>query len=439
KFASDLLGARREDEVPALFWTGIALMVTFGLLGGSIFALICPLLVHHILKIPLNLQREALTAFYLLATALPLGISYGGLNAMLAAYQRFDLINLVRSPNAIISSLGPLLVLPFTHSIAVIIAVLLLNQVATWIFYFACCAYALPGVRKSVTLKLSLVRGLVSFGGWETSSNLFGGIIQTADRFMLAAMTSLGAVSFYVVPARVLNKLHLIPTRICAVLYPAFANSLAEDSERTRQLFSRGAKLMTLAIFPIVLVIVVFARDLLTLWIGASFAEHSAVVLRLLAMSVLADSLGGLGATLVSAAHRPDINAKIHAVLLPVYLGFAVVMIRRYGVAGAAAASLLRAAVDSLAHWVTARSVLASHEGLTMRLGYFLLGALSSMAIAVLPLGLEAKCVAVVGAIAILYCAAWLLLLDDGDRRAVVKYLGAGRIRVPVATAGAVE
>lgn len=439
KFASDLLGARREEEVPALFWTGLALMTAFGLLGASVFALICPLLAHHILKIPLNLQHEALIAFYLLAIALPIGISAGAMRAMLAAHQRFDLITLVQSPNAIISSVGPLLVLPFTHNIAMIIAVLLVNLVATWIFYFACCAYGLRSFLREISLKPSLVRGLLSFGGWETGSNVFGVITNTADRFMLAAMTSIGAVSFYVVPARILNKLYLIPALIWSVLYPAFAHSFAEDSARTRILFARGVKLIVLGLFPIVLMTVAFARELLTLWIGAGFASHSAVVLQLLALSVIAGGVGGIAATLVSAAHRPDINAKIHAALLPVYLGLAVLMIRRYGVAGAAAASLARAVVDSVAHWVTARSVLSFHRGLAMRFGYFLIAAFSSMAIAVLPLGLEARCLAVAAVIAILYAAAWFVLLDDGDRRAISEYLSTGLTQTPVAILGAVD
>jgi O-antigen/teichoic acid export membrane protein len=439
RFASDLLGARREDEVPALFWTGLALMTAFGLLGASVFALVCPLLAHHILKIPLNLQHEALIAFYLLAIALPIGISVAGMTAMLTAYQRFDLITLVRSPNAIISSFGPLLVLPFTHNIAVIIAVLVVNLVATWIFYLACCAHALAGLLREVSLKPSLVRGLLSFGGWETGANFFGVIPDTIVRFMLAAMTSLGSVSFFVVPARILTKLHLIPALICSVLYPAFAHSLAEDGVRTRLLFGRGVKLILLALFPIVLVAVVFARELLTLWIGVSVANHSAVVLQLLALSVIADGIGMIAATLVSAAHRPDINAKIHAALLPAYIVFALFMIRKYGVTGAAAPCLARAAVDSVAHWVTARSVLSSDGGLTMRLGYFFVAAFSSMAIAVLPLGLESKCLAVAGVIAILYAAAWFVLLDDGDRRAFSIYFSTGLTRSPVAILGAVD
>ena len=74
-----------------------------------------------------------------------------------------------------------------------------------------------------------------------------------------------------------------------------------------------------------------------------------------------------------------------------------------------------------------------------MRLGYFLVAALSSMAIAVLPLGLEAKCLAVAVVIAILYAAAWFVLLDEGDRRAIFGYLSTGLTRNPLAILGAAD
>jgi O-antigen/teichoic acid export membrane protein len=439
KFASQFLAERRETEIPELFWTSICLLAGLGVFGALILAFICPLLVHHILKIPLPLQGETIDAFYLMALGLSMGISTGGLGAMLAAYQRFDLINLVRSPNAIISSIGPILVLPFSHSIAVIVGVLVLNQFATLVAYSILLRHAAPGLLSEFRAKPALVKGLLSFGGWETASNLLIGSGSTVDRFLLAAITSIGAVSFYVVPSRILNKLRLIPWFVTWVLYPAFAHSLAEDRERARMLFDRGVKLIALSLFPIVLVAVVFSRELLTLWMGASFAGHATVVLQLFALSVLADGIGWVGATLVSAAHRPDINAKIHGALLIPGLGLTLVMIKWYGADGAAAACLVRTVVDSIAHWVTARTVLPSASLLDARLGCFLLAAVSSMAIAVLPLDLEAKVLAVAAIIAGIYSAAWFMLLNESDRSVIQGYLRDLRAPAKVKIAQAVD
>jgi O-antigen/teichoic acid export membrane protein len=440
KFISDLLGAQRDAEVPVMFWTGFALIGALGAVGGLLFASICPLLVRNVLRIPPALQQQTIEAFYLMAIGLPFAVSSGALNSVLEAYQHFDLSNLVRSPNAIISSLGPLVVLPFSHSIAAIVAVLLVNLIATWVAYFLFSVRAAPRLLKNVRFEFRLVRGLVGFGGWETATNLFGGLTHTVDRFLIAAMVSIGAVSFYVVPARILAKLHVVHGFVCSVLYPAFAHSLVENPERTRTLFQRGTKFIVLLVFPIVLTAVVFARELLTVWMGASFASRATVVLQLLALSVVVDAIGGIAGTLVSASHRPDINAKIHAVLLPIYLGFAILMIQWYGVEGAATACLARACVDSLAHWVSARMVLPSQSGrLSLRLACFLAAAFACMTIAVLPLDLEAKALMVAAAIASLYAGAWLQLLNQSDREAIHSYLSGLRAPPRVKIAGIVE
>jgi hypothetical protein len=100
-------------------------------------------------------------------------------------------------------------------------------------------------------------------------------------------------------------------------------------------------------------------------------------------------------------------------------------MVYWHGAEGAAVACLVRTGLDAAANWIAARIMLPqiAHGG--RRVGWFMLAALSSMATAALPLDLEAKCLMVAGIIAILYAAAWIALLDNGDRQVVREGLNA--------------
>src|SRR5712692_12030509 len=85
KLVADRLGAREEDSIPPLAWTSLLLMFLVGILGGLFTLLISPWLVHHALKVPAMLQREALRSFYLLAVSIPVVTVTAGLRGILEA------------------------------------------------------------------------------------------------------------------------------------------------------------------------------------------------------------------------------------------------------------------------------------------------------------------------------------------------------------------
>ena len=84
-------------------------------------------------------------------------------------------------------------------------------------------------------------------------------------------------------------------------------------------------------IFAPVLFIVLFAREILTFWIDASFASHSAIILSWLAVGVLFSSVARIPWTLLIAAHRPDVLGKLPALEVPFYLAFLYLGIRYFG------------------------------------------------------------------------------------------------------------
>src|SRR6266481_6770702 len=67
KFVSDKLGTSEEHLIPSLVCTSLLLMLLLGILGAFITLGLSPWLTHRMLKIPQELQAEALHGFYLLA------------------------------------------------------------------------------------------------------------------------------------------------------------------------------------------------------------------------------------------------------------------------------------------------------------------------------------------------------------------------------------
>jgi O-antigen/teichoic acid export membrane protein len=422
KLASDRLATHRDNEVRDLFWTCLALMAALGVIGSLCFVAACPLLVH-LLRVPADLRHETLDAFYLLAIGLPIGMMVTPLSGMLAAHQRFGLINAVRSPNTMWSSLAPLLVLPFSHSIVPIVGVLLIGHAVTAAVYFAFCMREMNGSWHRIRVRRALMPALLGFGGWVSVSSVALLIMHTIDRFALSAMVSVTAVAFYVVPYRVLHKLRGVHGLIRSVLYPAMAFRFAEERARATALFERGAKAVLVVVFPIALLMVTFGGNALALWMGAEFARHSTTILRILAVAALLDSIAQLTSLMFGAAHRPDLVAKLRAVELPIYLALMVLLIWSHGAEGAALACAALAGFDAFVLLIIARSwipELATVANSTMRM---LAGATACLLLAMVPAGLAGRIATVAIMFAVLAPLMWLVLMNDEDRAFVRSYL----------------
>ena len=86
---SERLGQGDEQGIPVVVWTALTVMTALGIVAGGIIAVIAPLLVHSLLKIPPALQNETRNAMYLLAGTIPFVLLIAGLAGILSALQRF--------------------------------------------------------------------------------------------------------------------------------------------------------------------------------------------------------------------------------------------------------------------------------------------------------------------------------------------------------------
>jgi O-antigen/teichoic acid export membrane protein len=156
-------------------------------------------------------------------------------------------------------------------------------------------------------------------------------------------------VTYYVVPFEIVARLSIIPISLSITLFPAFS-TLKETKDRYKlgMLFAYSIKYILLILGPIVIVIELFAKEILQIWLGAEFAMKSPIILQLLAFAVLINSLGQIPFALLQGLGRPDVPAKFHLFELPVYTVGAWLLINHWGIVGAAVAWTIRVTLDAI-------------------------------------------------------------------------------------------
>lgn len=337
---------RGSTEVGAAARTTLLLLACVGVIVAALLIVTGPLLLTDVLHLGDTQWSEAQTSLLLVAGTVPFVVISAGLRGILEGHRRFDLTNLVRIPNGVFTYAGPALVIPFSGGLAAAFAVLGITRA------LGCIAYALLVVRLDSRL---LVRGEVRPGqilqivrraSWMTVSNVVNPLMTYADRYLIANLLTLAAVSYYAAPYDLVTRLTVLSAAIAGVLFPAFAGAHAHTPGSAGHLYSSGLRYVLLLTFPIVAVTVTFAHDGLALWLGSDVAAHSTRVLQLLAYGAFCNALAAIPYALIQAIGRPAVTALVNLAELPLYLAAVVVLAPTLGIEGVAGAWAGRTFID---------------------------------------------------------------------------------------------
>lgn len=367
KLLSETMAVGHFQSAANLIGTAMISMLLLGMcFGGALFA-VSPWLTHSVLKVPPDMQSETLRSLPLLALAVPFVTVTCGLRGVLEAQQNFAAVNVLRAGLGAVSYLGPLAVLPFSHSLFPVILTLSVARILSCALHFWVCRLCVPVFSHAAVWDPQAFRALLGFGSWLTVSNILSPLMVYLDRFLIGALISVSAVTYYAAPFDAVTKLWLVPSALAGVLFPAFSEALALDNrERANSLYERSLAATFAILFPCILVIVLFAPEGLRLWLGADFARHSATTLRILAIGVFTNSLANMPYALIQASGRPDITAKLHLVEVPCYLALLYLGIRARGIEGAAFVWTLRLSIEAAILFFLLRSCLPSRLSIAM-------------------------------------------------------------------------
>lgn len=428
KFVAEAMGKGEQDQVPRVVWTAVTVEALLGIAGAVVLALITPLLVGRVLDVPPGLLAEAKTTFYLLALSVPVVLVSSSFRGVLAAAQRFDLVNAVTIPTGCASYLLPLVGLALGFNLPGIVVLILMVRIGGLAAFAGFSLRAVPGLR-SYSASLAVFPRLLTFGGWVMVTSVVSPILVYFERFLIGSLLSVSALAFYSAPYEMVARLTIVPGSLAMTLFPAFsALQGVQNRQRLATAFARSVKYVLLTLGPIALVIALFARDILQLWLGADFAKESATVLQLLALGVLINSLAHSPFALLQGVGRPDLPAKFHLLELPVYVGLAWVLVSKLGIAGAALAWTIRVTLDALLLFAAAFRTcrlpprLFAENGLTRTLFALvgLGGAACTLRVLTGSLPVFAQPLLLIGPFALFAWLVWRRILDGADRGAIL-------------------
>jgi O-antigen/teichoic acid export membrane protein len=347
---SRALAEESAPETEKIVGTAFTLFAAIGSVGGVALAILVPVLVNQVLRIPADLRPVAATALWLSAVGLGLNLVFAVFNAIPYALQRYDVIAGRLVGLSLVSTAATVVYVLVQASLTGVMVIQVVAGLAGTVLYFAVSRRQLAGIRLWPGFDRGTFRRLASFTAFKSLGDAALIFEGRFDQFAIGSLLSIGAVGVYAVPAIACQRILQLLGEVAAPMYPRM--SAARDDSARREVLVRGSRLVALAAAPMTAVLLVLAEPILRTWIGGDqgllVAREATGAFRLLAGAMFLQAVVVVAGLYCESIQRPVVNNSFTVLGAVVLVPAVLLAIPRYGIAGAAGAVLLMSLVQSI-------------------------------------------------------------------------------------------
>lgn len=358
RFVADA-SARGTERLRQIILSAVLSQSVMGLIAGFLLFGIAPILTTRVFNISPSAQPEATAMFRVLAFHLPVLLATSSLRAALEGAQRFDLSTALRLPSSLASVAIPAIAASAGASLPTIMWLLFIVRFVLALVNAAAVGRVLLHGRWALPSGMHTLREMLGYSGWVAVSTAVGPALASLDRFVVGSVNGVAALGYYTGAAEAATRFLLIPATAFSALLPALAATDAHGARDRALTVTRAARRQLAALLlPLCLALFAFAPAILSVWLGPPFAAASGRALRILSVGVFLTGLAHLPLALLYGSGRPDLPAKINIFQLVLHVPITFVLVRVWGITGAATAWSLRCAEDLLLYeWARRRAI----------------------------------------------------------------------------------
>ncbi len=192
------------------------------------------------------------------------------------------------------------------------------------------------------------LRTVLSYS-WSLFLGQLAGQFQTkSDEIVIGGLLPISSVTPYALGRRLSEIPQALSSQFMKILLPLASTLHAENDQTSlRAMYLTSTRLALASFLPISCSIVILARPLLTVWVGAEYADAAPIVLILSIASLIDTIQWPAGAILQAMAHH-RLLAFISICSGLVNLLLSIALVRRFGVVGVALGTLIPTTIESL-------------------------------------------------------------------------------------------
>ena len=311
----------------------LALLIGFGLTAGF------PYLFKTNGLDLVEVQQALLIMTCLIAFSLPMNSLAGGL----VGKQRFDIVAGVETINRILTAILTYIVLKLGGGLVAIALVQVAGRIISWGITLVACRKILGGIfARPKWFRWERVRELAGYGFRNTIGQVALLVIYRMDLVVVGMFAGIDKVVFYSIAGTLVSYASSLCSNITYVFTPRFTQLESSDSsEELQKLYFFGMRTTGMVVTILVSGLLVFGKDFIELWLGASYVtgpwtDRSDVIMTVLILANLPRMLQSISWQRLYGTGRVRFLMWLNVFEAMANLGLSIILVRYYGPLGVA-------------------------------------------------------------------------------------------------------
>lgn len=349
KFISEHNALDRKDERDQVITFCGIIYLGIGVTGCVVIYALADSMIARLFLVSETLVPLAIETTKLAAVGFIFGQVQAYLVSIPQALQRYDISAKLEAAFGVFIALASVLVLWMGYGLYEVILLRVVTSVVNVASLIVACRQLLPGFRLALPAG-NIMKPLASFSGFAYLSKVATIVHIHADKLMISSLVGMTALTYYTVPATLVNRVMGMTFRLSSVVYPSASELNARnDLASLKPIYFYATKYIFFLNASFVLLVCLFATEVLHYWIGPVFAEQGGVVVVLIALAMLIDSATNLPSLINDGFGHPRVTGMfaIGGAALNLLLTF--VFAIYFGIVGVALGHLLTSIVRTVA------------------------------------------------------------------------------------------
>ena len=357
--------ARREDRLNSdlgkIVLAGTAIILFAGLLGSALVFFASERLAVRLLQVDPAIQADSIGALRIVAMGIVIVTLTSGTRGIMEGLDRFGLANALKAITGLLTFSMPWVavrvdpVLPLTTTALLLVG----GRLAMSFFEVTYIGHLVFRGRPTAKLSVTQISSMFHYGSWILISNTLSPLMNYGDRFVIGRYVGVGVLPLYAIPQEGLQRLLMIPSAVCGALLPKLAAASEEDFPK---ILSRAIRANNFGMLLICLLAAIVCEPFYSLWIDASFASAATPPTWIMLVGVYFNANAMFKFVALHARGHSRITGMLHILEFVIYFAMLPVVLKTWGLNGAAFMWSMRMVVDNLALTASVRGLQERHR-----------------------------------------------------------------------------
>ena len=341
KYVAEFGGKGDEERANKIISASLSFYTVFGVVIGIIL-LISSFYFNTIFHVEASNERVIQELLWVTALASIFVWSSRTFEGVLRGLQRYDLGAIINIFVKVCTALAAYLIFTagygMVHFLAISYLFIIIGNVLSYVLAYRCIQgqrIIFPYFNKEV------FKTIFSFSSFVFLGSLTSIIIFHVDDFVVGAFVSVSAVTLYSVAYTLQHGVRSINALFGDPVVPACAEMEGKkEFEKQKMLLYKGTKYTTATLLPLVIIVIIFARPLITYWMGEGF-EESVLPAQVLVAFWLFNGIINTAGGIITAKGYVRALFKITFLNAVINLILSLILVRYWGILGVALGTTL--------------------------------------------------------------------------------------------------